>query len=88
MGIEIVTVKKIGETRQVMRHQYYCRGHGFDYETNAQSAPIRPRVHSETCGVSTAQSGARSSKLKHALVNRADDWQRIGRECIDLRRAR
>jgi hypothetical protein len=31
-----------------MRHQCYCRGHGFDYETKAQSAQIRPHVHSET----------------------------------------
>jgi len=29
MGIEIVTVKKIGEARQVISHQYYCRAHGF-----------------------------------------------------------
>ena len=48
MGIEIVTVKKIGGTRQVIRDECYCRGHGFDYETKAQSARIRPHVHSET----------------------------------------
>ena len=39
MGIEVVTVKKIGKTRQAIRHQCYCRGHGFDYEMKAQSPP-------------------------------------------------
>lgn len=48
MGIEVVTVKKIGKTRQAIRHQCYCRGHGFDYEMKAQSPPIRPHVQSET----------------------------------------
>lgn len=48
MGIEVVTVKKIGKTRQAIRHQCYCRGHGFDYEMKAQSPPICPHVQSET----------------------------------------
>jgi len=48
MGIEIVTVKKAGAARHVMRHKCYCRGHGFDYETKAQNPPIRPHVHTET----------------------------------------
>jgi hypothetical protein len=25
----------------------YCRGHGFEYETKAQSLPIRPHARSE-----------------------------------------
>jgi hypothetical protein len=48
MGIEVVTVKKSGDSRKVVRHVCYCRGHGFDYETQAQSLPIRPRAQSET----------------------------------------
>ena len=50
MGIEVVTVQKSGEARKVLRHVCYCRGHGFDYETKAQSPPIRPHahVHAET----------------------------------------
>ena len=45
VGIEVVTVKKTAGARQVIRHQCYCRGHGFDYETKAQSPPIRPHAH-------------------------------------------
>jgi hypothetical protein len=48
MGIEVVTVKKSGKSREVVRHVCYCRGHGFDYETKAQSLPIRPRAQSGT----------------------------------------
>jgi hypothetical protein len=48
MGIEVVTVKKSGESAKAVRHVCYCRGHGFDYETKAQSPPIRPHAKSET----------------------------------------
>jgi len=41
MGIEVVTIKKTEESKEVIRHVFYCRGHGFDYETRAQSLPIR-----------------------------------------------
>lgn len=47
MGIEVVTVKKSGKSKQVVRQVCYCRGHGFDYETKAQSLPIRPHARSE-----------------------------------------
>jgi hypothetical protein len=47
MGIEVVTVRKSGESREVLRHVCYCRGHGFDYETKAQGLPIRPHAQSE-----------------------------------------
>jgi hypothetical protein len=30
IGIEVVTVKKGAESREVLRHQYYCRAHGLD----------------------------------------------------------
>ena len=42
MGIEVVTVKKSKESKEVVRHVCYCRGHGFDYETKAQSLPSSP----------------------------------------------
>jgi hypothetical protein len=29
MGIEVVTVRKSGESREVLRHVCYCRGHGL-----------------------------------------------------------
>jgi len=48
VGIEVVTVKKTEESKQVVRHVCYCRGHGFDYETRAQSPPIRRHAQSET----------------------------------------
>jgi len=44
MGIEVVTVKKDGESKKVLRHVCYCRAHGLDYETTAQSMPIRPHA--------------------------------------------
>jgi hypothetical protein len=45
MGIEVVTVKKGGGARKVLRRVCYCRAHGFDYETRVQSLPIHPRAH-------------------------------------------
>ena len=48
IGIEVVTVKKSGKSTKVLRHVCYCRGHGFDYETKAQSLPIRPHAQPET----------------------------------------
>jgi len=48
MGIEVVTVKKSEKSKEVVRHVCYCRGHGFDYETRAQSLPIRRHAQSET----------------------------------------
>ena len=53
MGIEVVTVKKTAGARQVVRHQCYCRGHGFDYETKAQSPPIRPHAQCPCGNVAT-----------------------------------
>jgi hypothetical protein len=47
MGIEVVTVKKSREFREVLRHVCYCREHGFDYETKAQGLPIRPHAQSQ-----------------------------------------
>jgi hypothetical protein len=48
VGIEVVTVKKNGKSKEAVRHVYYCRGHGFDYEQKAQSLSIRPHPRSET----------------------------------------
>jgi hypothetical protein len=48
MGIEVVTVKKTGECKEVLRHVCYCRTHGLDYETRVQNLPIRPHDQSET----------------------------------------
>jgi len=33
MGIEVVTVRKEGKSRKVIRHGWYCRGHGSNYVT-------------------------------------------------------
>ena len=35
MGIEVVTVRKEGRSKKVIRHGWYCRGHGADYATRA-----------------------------------------------------
>lgn len=45
VGIEVVTVKKSGESRKTIRHVCYCRGHGFDYEEKAKARPIQTRAH-------------------------------------------
>jgi hypothetical protein len=42
MGIEVVTVKKSGKSKEVLRHEYYCRAHGLDFEMKVQNLPIRP----------------------------------------------
>jgi hypothetical protein len=47
MGIEVVTVNKSGESKKVLRHVCYCRGHGFDYETKAQTLPMRTHAQSQ-----------------------------------------
>jgi CO dehydrogenase/acetyl-CoA synthase alpha subunit len=47
IGIEVVTVKKKEGSKKVVRHVFYCRGHGFDYEARAQSLPIRRHAQSE-----------------------------------------
>ncbi len=36
MGIEVVTVRKEGKSKSVVRHGRYCRAHGADYVTRAQ----------------------------------------------------
>ena len=33
IGIEVITIKKDGEAKKVLKHGYYCRAHGYDYET-------------------------------------------------------
>jgi len=37
MGIEVVTVRKEGETRRVVKHGWYCRAHGADFVVRASS---------------------------------------------------
>jgi hypothetical protein len=48
IGIEVVTVQKNGDSKKVLRHVCYCRGHGFDYETKAHDRPIRPHAQCQT----------------------------------------
>ena len=47
VGIEVVTVKRTGESRKPIRHVCYCRAHGLDYEARAQSLPMRPRLNQQ-----------------------------------------
>ena len=47
VGIEVVTVERNDDSKKVIRRVCYCRGHGFGYETKAQSLPIRPHAQSE-----------------------------------------
>jgi hypothetical protein len=62
MGIEVLTVKKGEECKEVLRHEYYCRAHGIDYETRVQSLPIRPHARpgdSRTKACNTVGSAAK-----------------------------
>ena len=36
MGIEVVTVKKDGRTKKVLKRAFFCRIHGADYYARAQ----------------------------------------------------
>jgi hypothetical protein len=45
IGIEVVRLKKDGESKKVLRHEYYCRAHGIDYEERVRSLPIH--LHAE-----------------------------------------
>jgi hypothetical protein len=48
VGIEVVTVERNNDdSKKAIRRVCYCRGHGFGYETKAQSLPIRPHAQSE-----------------------------------------
>ena len=44
MGIEVVTVRKIGDSKKVLRRQCFCRAHGHDYEMRVQGPAIRPHA--------------------------------------------
>jgi hypothetical protein len=35
MGIEVVTVRKVGTSKKLIKHGRYCRAHGADYATRA-----------------------------------------------------
>ena len=35
MGIEVVTVRKEGKSKELIRHCWYCRAHGADFATRA-----------------------------------------------------
>jgi len=37
IGVEVVTVRKEGKAKKVLKHAWYCRAHGTDYTTRAQS---------------------------------------------------
>jgi hypothetical protein len=41
LGIEVITLKKDGESKKVLEHRCYCRDHGLEYEEKAQSQPIQ-----------------------------------------------
>ena len=45
LGIEVVTLKREGESKKVLEHRCYCRDHGLEYEEKAQSQPIKLEEH-------------------------------------------
>jgi hypothetical protein len=30
VGIEVITIKVVGDSKKVLKHDYYCRSHAFD----------------------------------------------------------
>lgn len=30
VGIEVVMIKKVGASKKVLKHEYYCRAHAYD----------------------------------------------------------
>jgi hypothetical protein len=36
VGIEVVTVRKEGEGKKIVKHGWYCRAHAMEYTTRAQ----------------------------------------------------
>jgi hypothetical protein len=41
VGIEVVTIKRVGESRKVLKHEYYCRPHAFDSSGVEYESKIR-----------------------------------------------
>ncbi len=42
VGIEVIMIEKVGESKKVLKHEYYCRAHAFDahgidYESKLRS---------------------------------------------------
>ena len=37
MGVEVVTVRKEGASKKVIKHGWYCRAHGADFVTRAHA---------------------------------------------------
>ena len=36
MGIEVVTVQKVGTAKKILRRAFFCRDHGAEYQSRAQ----------------------------------------------------
>jgi hypothetical protein len=45
VGVEVVTVKRAGTSREVLSHECYCRAHGLEYEVRVQNRPISHRAN-------------------------------------------
>jgi len=47
IGIEVITVKNVGESKEVLKHEYYCRAHGADSVTRVQNLPMRSNAQKQ-----------------------------------------
>jgi hypothetical protein len=43
VGIEVVTIKNVGDSKKVLKHEYYCRGHAFDAHGVDYESKVRSR---------------------------------------------
>jgi len=77
VGIEVVTVKKNGGARKVLRHVCYCRGHGLDYERRAQSRPIHPHGQCETSLRFSKETGDKHAILRREFVEAPPPARRL-----------
>jgi hypothetical protein len=37
VGIEVITVRLEGKSKKVLKHAWYCRAHGLEYQARAES---------------------------------------------------
>ncbi len=59
IGIEVVTIRKDGESKMVVRRGCYCRAHGHDYEMRLQSLPISRVESSRMSGLLRVETARR-----------------------------
>ena len=74
IGIEVVTIRRDGESKKVLRRGCYCRAHGHDYEMRLQSLPISRVGSSRMSGMRRVET-ARRLLLERTEIRADKDGQ-------------